>query len=715
MGSRQIGSILKTLSHASLWIVVLGLALEPQAQTPVPAQNSDSIYTLKVYHELVLVDVTVTDKKGKPIRDLHKEDFTVFEDNALQKINTFDFEDLSTAVAEAPPSAPTSSPSVIDLSKTPLSELPPTVLQDRRLMILFVDQSSMPIEDLIQAQRTVKNFIEKHLTPADLVAVVSNTSTLKVLQDFTNDRETLEMAVSRLHLGDAAGLAELGTTDPDTSGTSYEDTSDAFTADETQYNIFNTDRKLSAIESVGKMLGNIPGKKFLIHFSSGISTTGVENQSQLRSAINTLNQNNTSLYSVDVRGLVALVPGGDATTGSAAGTANYNGKAFRDQSASLANSQETLVALAHDTGGKALLDNNNLGRVFDLVKEDSDSYYILGYSSTNTRRDGKFRQIKVQVNIPGARLRYRQGYFAPKAFRQFTQADKERQLEEAASTERPFNDIPFLVSANYVKADSQRVFVPVALKFPASVIPFQQKGKKSQAEFDFIGQVRDSKNKPVTSVRDTIRVNLDPASLSKVTGGDIQYNTGFYLPAGNYDLKFLLRENQDGKMSSFEQPLIVPDYSQPGPLLSSIILSNRLEPVASNDSHIKNLSRPGGPQGRDPLDPLVIDQMRIVPNVAHVFTPSNTLYIFFQTYLHLPKGAQPNLDLSISFLKDGALFREAGKTELTEYDDKSNGTISSNFQVPLSEFPKGDYQLQVRLTDPISQKSLVQEEKFVIR
>ncbi len=706
---------LRTLSLASLWVLALGLSLEPQAQAPVPAQNTESIYTLKVYHELVLVDVAVTDKKGKPIRNLHKEDFTVFEDNAPQKISTFDFEDLSTTLVEASPSAPAGPSSVIDLSKTPLSELPTTMLQNRRLMILFVDQSSMPVEDLIQAQKTVKNFIEQQLTPADLVAVVSNTSTLKVLQDFTNDREALEIAVSRLHLGESAGLAALGTTDPDTSGDSSEDTSDAYTADETQYNIFNTDRKLSAIESVGKMFGTFPGKKFLVHFSSGISTTGVENQSQLRSTINTLNQNNTSLYSVDVRGLVAVVPGGDASKGSAGGTANYSGKAFRDQSASLANSQETLVALAHDTGGKALLDNNNLGRVFDLVKEDSDSYYILGYSSNNTRRDGKYRQIKVQVSIPGARLKYRQGYFAPKAFGQFTQADKERQLEEAASTERPFNDIPFLVSANYVMADAQRVFVPVSLKFSASVIPFQQKGKKSQAEFDFIGQVRDSKDKPVTSVRDTIRVNLDPTSYRKVASGDIQYNTGFYLPAGKYDLKFLLRENQGGKMSSFEQPLIVPDYSQPGPLLSSIILSNRLEPVGSNDSQIKNLSRSGGFQGRDLLDPLVIDQLRIVPNVARVFTPSNTLYIFFQTYLHLPKGTQPNLGLSISFLKDGALFREAGKTELTQYDDRSSGTITSHFQVPLGEFPKGDYQLQVRLTDPVSQKSLVQDEKFVIR
>jgi VWFA-related protein len=706
---------MRILFVLAMGFLFLWCSLEPRAQAPASAENPESVYTLRVYHDLVLVDVTVTDKKGKSIRNLRKENFTVLEDNTPQKISTFDFEDLSSVIAEALPVPAAAQPPVIDLSKTPLSELPATTLQDRRLMILFVDQSSMPVEDLIQTQKTVKDFIEKQLTPADLVAVVSNTSTLKLLQNFTNDREALETAAGWLHLGESAGLADMGTTDPDTSGVSYEDTSDAFTADETQYNIFNTDRKLSAIESVGKMFGTLPGKKFLVHFSSGISTTGVENQSQLRSTISTLNQYNTSLYSVDVRGLVAVVPGGDASQGSAAGSANYSGKTFRDQSASLAKSQETLVALAHDTGGKALLDNNNLGKIFEAVKEDSASYYILGYSSSNTRRDGRFRQIKVQVDIPGARPKYRQGYFAPKAFGQFTQADKERQLEEAVATERPFNDIPFLVAANYVRADAQRVFVPVSLKFAASAIPFQQKGKKNQAEFDFIGQVRDSKDKPVTSVRDTIRVDLDPSSYRKVTGGDIQYNTGFYLPAGKYDLKFLLRENQSGKMSSFEQPLAVPDYSQSGLAMSSLILSNRLAPAASKDSHVKNLSRMGGMEGPPPRDPLIVDQMRIVPNVAHVFTPGDTLYIFFQTYLQSSKGTSPHLALSISFLKDKKLFREAGGTELTQFDEGSKGTITSNFQVPLNEFPKGDYQLQVKLTDRLSQKSLVQEEKFVIR
>src|SRR3954454_4751634 len=173
------------------------------------------------------------------------------------------------------------------------------------------------------------------------------------------------------------------------------------------------------------MFQDLPQKKFLVHFSSGISTTGVENQSQLRATIDALNQSNTSLYAVDSRGLIAAPPGGDATKGSASGTGNYNGGAIRDQFASIANSQETLTSLALDTGGKALLDTNDFGQVFQAVQKDSDSYYMLGYNSSNSRRDGHYRRIKAVVNVPGARLKYRPGYYAPKSFSQFSKSDKE--------------------------------------------------------------------------------------------------------------------------------------------------------------------------------------------------------------------------------------------------------------------------------------------------
>jgi VWFA-related protein len=678
-------------------------------------EKQGSIYTLRVYQDLVVVDVVVTDKKGNAVKNLTPDNFTLYEDNVPQKISTFDFEDLSgTRLSPAEITAGRPAPSkIIDLSKNPSNQLPKDLFEHRRLMILYLDLSSMPVEDLIQAQKAVLDYIEKQLSPADLVAVVVNASQLNIVQNFTNDREALRRVVQKLNISDSASLAELGTVDPDTSGTSSQDLSDSFTADETQFNIFNTDRKLSAIESIGKMCHNLPGKKFLVYFSSGISTTGVENQAQLRSTIDTLNQSNTSFYAVDARGLIAAPPGGDASKGSSGGTAHYNGAAIRDQFAAISNSQETLTSLSLDTGGKTLLDSNNLGQVFETIQQDSRSYYLLGYNSSNVKKDGKYRRFRVTVNIPGVRVNYRPGYYAPKSFTQFTKSDKERQLEEAVAAERPFSEIPFLVATQYVRADDRQVFVPVSLKFAAADIPFEQKGKKAQADFDFIGQVLGAKNSVISAVRDTIRVNLDEDSLKKLRSGGIQYQTGFYLKPGEYYLKFLLRENQTGKLSTFEQSLAVPNFGESKLSMSSIILSNRLEPANQKQNVARKINIGGEPRNKF-HDPLVVDEHRIVPSVARLFSPKDTLYIFFQVYSLPAKRAAPDLKASLVFFKNGERYRGAGDLELTQFDEGSHDTLTCSLNLPLNGFAPGDYALQVNLEDKASRENLSQRINFAV-
>jgi VWFA-related protein len=696
-------------------LILLRWDISLRSQVSDSTERQGSVYTLRVYQDLVIVDVVVTDKKGNAVKNLKPDNFTLYEDNVPQKISTFDFEDLSTtgpppgeaANGTAPPAK------IIDLSKNPLDQLPKDLFDHRRLMILYLDLSSMPVEDLIQAQKAALDYIDRQLSPADLVAVVVNASQLKIAQNFTNDREALRQVVHKLYIGDSASLADLGTVDPTTSGTSAEDTSDDFVADETQFNIFNTDRKLSAIESVGKMCRDLPGKKFLVYFSSGISTTGVENQAQLRSTIDTLNQANTSFYAVDARGLIAAPPGGDASKGSSGGTAHYTGAAIRDQFAAISNSQETLTSLSLDTGGKALLDTNNLGQVFETIQQDSKSYYLLGYNSSNLKKDGKYRRFRVTVNIPGVRVSYRPGYYSPKSFTQFTKSDKERQLEEAVAAERPFSEIPFLVATQYVRADDRQVFVPVSLKFSAADIPFEQKGKKAQADFDFIGQVLGAKNSVISAVRDTIRVNLDEDSLKKLRSGGIQYQTGFYLKPGEYYLKFLLRENQTGKLSTFEQSLAVPNFGESKLSMSSIILSNRLELANQKQSVARKINVGGEPTSKF-HDPLVVDEHRIVPSVARLFSPKDTLYIFFQIYPSPAKRVAPDLKASLVFFKNGERYRGAGDLELNQFDEGSHDTLTCSLNLPLNGFPPGDYALQVNIEDQTSKDSLNQRINFAV-
>ena len=691
--------------HSAPLLLFLLIPLQCLAQNSAKSEMSDSVYTLQVYNDLVLVNVSISDKHGKPIRNLHREDFKLTEDRVPQKISTFDFEDLSTPLPAVTPETR------VNFSALSREAPPKELLRNRRLMILMLDLSSMPAEDQIAAQKAAQTFIENQMASSDLLAVVSHSSNPKLLQNFTNDRELLIKATRQFTIGESSDLAIKGNGDPDSPDSVIEDQSTSFVADETQFNIFNTDQKLAAIESVGKMFASLPEKKFLIYFSSGVETTGTENQAQIRSTINALNQANTSLYAVDARGLIAPPPGGDASHGSTAGTANYNGQAVRSQMDSISGSQETLTTLAMDTGGRALLDNNNLGKVFDAVTEDSGSYYLLGYYSSNTKRDGKFRQIRVQVNLPGTKVRARLGYYAPKSFEQFTKSDKERQLEEAISTERPFSEVPFLVSTNFIRSSDDRVFVPIGLQFAAADIPFAD-SKKSQVEFDFIGQVRRPDGNVVSAVRDTVRVQLTP-TVQGVKGSALQYLSGFFLKAGNYQLKFLLRENRTGKLSTFEQALNVPDFLTPKLSMSSIVLSNHLEPVSSKrkDQAVKSIS---GTLLESDNDPLRVDDARVVPSITRVFSRNDTLYILFQSYFN-EKRNSPALSQEVEFLRDGKPFRKAARIEVDQFDSNSRNAATSHFAIPLDGFTPGSYDLQVAVSDHASHQSLTRRVNFVVR
>ena len=152
--------------------------------------------------------------------------------------------------------------------------------------------------------------------------MVSLGSTLSVNQDFTSDRALLKKALQDFNLGAGGGFEE-GSTGT-TEGTA--ETGGSFTVDDTEYNIFNTDRRLQALRSIADKLSSIEEKKSLIYFSSGMDRTGIENQSQLRSATNAAVKANMAIYTMDIRGLQALVPGGEAQNASLRGTSPYSGK-----------------------------------------------------------------------------------------------------------------------------------------------------------------------------------------------------------------------------------------------------------------------------------------------------------------------------------------------------------------------------------------------------
>src|SRR6266699_3635821 len=178
---------------------------QTSTQTP-PSQNPGG-FVIRSQVNMVLVDVRVTDKSGRPITDLKREDFKILEDGAPQSITAFSLENIERLETATDKSGP---PPTIDLAKLPPNVPPEQVIQDHRLIVLFFDLTSMPVDDLMRSSKAATDSVHKQLTPADLVAIATYSSTLRVAQTFTNDRDALDKALRSVRVGESSSLAEAG-------------------------------------------------------------------------------------------------------------------------------------------------------------------------------------------------------------------------------------------------------------------------------------------------------------------------------------------------------------------------------------------------------------------------------------------------------------------------------------------------------------------------
>jgi VWFA-related protein len=578
----------------------------------LPAQSPEgtSGYSFRVSSELVLVNVVVRDKNGKFLSNLPKSAFTILEDGKPQAVSSFDFETTDVvALPPVPEQQLLSLPAPSATAPTTATTTGKIDLNNRRLIVLFFDLTSLDEIDTSAAVQAARTYVQKQMTPADLVGVVALSTSFSVLQDFTSDRRQLMAALSKLSFS-GEGFAE-GETGDSTSGP---DTGEAFTPDDSEFNTFNTDRRLQALQQLSESLARIEQKKSIIYFSSGMNGTGLENRAQLRNTINGAVSSNVSIYAMDSRGLQAMVPGGEASQASMRGTGAYSGKAMQASFDANFNSQETLATLASDTGGRAFMDSNDFSQVFNRVQQDTSAYYLLGYRSTNTVRDGRYRHITVKVNVPDVKLEFRRGYYAPRDFAHSGREDREQQLRDELASDLSSTDLDVYLSAAYFRLDSNRFYVPVSLLVPGSQIPFTRSSDKDKATLDIIGLVRDELNRPVGSVRDTIKLDVDPSQ--SVQRRNVQYQTGFDLPPGKYHLKFVLRENQSGRMGSFETDISIPDLRKASLKMSAVMLGTQIrDGVKSHDDN-----------------PLIQDGKELVPNITHVFNPDQRLYFYYEVY-----------------------------------------------------------------------------------
>lgn len=691
---RDIGFFAHSFSRIIAGILSFALAMPSlPAQEAQQSPNPDD-YRIRVNSDLVLTNVVVRDKHGDLVRGLTQDDFTIYEDGKSQHLTSFDFENVD-ALATAGPGGATVSGTAAPLKIIGVQHpVKKEELKNHRLIVMFFDFGAMEPDDIDRAVSAAQNYVAKQMAPADLVAVVSLASSMRVDQDFTNDKTRLSAVLSAYSSSEGQGFAagDTGTAE----GTP--DTGNSFVADDSEYNQFNTDRKLQAIQAIAKSLANVDQKKSIIYFSNGISRSGIENQVELRAAVNTAVQANVALYTLDVRGLQAFPPGGEAQNASLRGRSAYSGQSILDQFNSNADSQETLTTLAGDTGGKAFLDSNDLSGIFTAVQKDTSAYYVLGYRSTNPEMNGKFRRVKVVLKRTDVKLEYRNGYYGPKDYAHFNKEDREQQMLDEISSELPDVDVAVYMAAAYFRMDDAHYYIPVSLIIPGSQIPFVTEKDKDRATIDIIGVVQDEFKHPIGNARETVKLAVDESR--QVRRKNVQYNTAFVLPPGKFHIKFVVRENQNGKLGSFETDVTVPDLRKAPLKMSSIVLASQRAPAT---------------QKKNNPNPLIRDGQELVPNITHVFTPDQHLYMQYEVYD--PAKEKREVDLqsaqgqekiqknsvrvltNVEFLQGSAKAYETPLVEAREINAPERKAAIFQLDVPLVQLRPGLYICQVNVID----------------
>ena len=673
-------------------VLALVVLAAPSAQQSAPALSEQRESKGPVFRgdvNLIVVDVVVRDRSGAIVRGLTANDFEIREDNRPQQVVSFNVEEVTTTVpsGQVVPQVLTAgvgpSDSKTDAAATtspPVAE--PITREDlagRRLIVLLFDLSSMQAEELVRAGRAAVEYVDKQMAAADLVAIATIDTTLKVVSDFTGDREQVKAALGQFVAVDAVGFetpaAETAATDETAAATG-----EATTSDSAEYDLFNNDARLRALRTLADALAPVEQKKSILYFSGGMTRSGGDNQVELRAATTAAVRANVALYPVDTRGLQAVVPGGDASRASARGVGAFSGRGVSQQFDRLFASQDTLQTLAADTGGRAFTDTNDFGEAFTQVQRDTSSYYLLGYSSTNSVKDGRFRRISVRVKRPDLRVDHRAGYYAERDFAHTGRQDRERQLEEQIGAPVSATDLPVVVSSGYFRMANDRYYVPLSVA--VSGAPLRNSQQKST--LDVLGVIRDEQGRPVGRMRETLDVGADAGGQPS---RQVLYQSGLTLPPGRFAVKVVVRENASGAMGSFETGVFVPDLRQAPVKVSSVTLSTLVRPVAGR---------------RRSESPLVREGVELLPSLSHVVDRDRKMYFYYEVYDPAAANGRPSLKTSLSFYRGTVKVFETPLVERSELDVADRRAALFQFEVPAASFKPGLYTCQVNIVDDVA-------------
>jgi len=688
-------------------IAAAGLSAQTVSPAPTATPTGDDD-VVKISTNLIQIDVSVTDKKGKPIADLKPEEIEIYENGKKQKVTNFSFvSNLNTTETKA---------DVTDKNTMPIPQAALRNEQIRRTFALVVDDLSLSFESAYQTRRALKKFVDEQMQPGDLVAIIRTGAGMGALQQFTSDKRILYAAIEKvkwnpLGNGGISAFAPIEAA-PDTSLQSsggQAETDEPSTGgvgeslDDFRSSVFATGT-LGALKYIVQGMGQLPGRKSVILFSDGFKlfetdSSGFQESGRVldfvKQLIDTANRASVVFYTIDPRGLQYTgMTAADAPSDVSPEAMN---KAMSDRRDQLLDTQEGLNFLAKETGGIAIQNNNDLIGGVRRVLEDQ-SYYLVAYEPDTDTFDPakrKFNKLDVKVLRTGATVRYRSGFFniAERVPEKSAAAvlSPTQQLENALVSPFAVSDIGLRLNALFASSAANPMFVRSLLHIDAGGLTAVggPDGTK-KIVFDVLAMSFGDNGQIVDQLAKTYTLTLSDRSYAKVKADGFVYHFVFPVKkAGAYQYRVAIRDVRSGNLGSASQFIEVPNIKKNRLELSSIVLEN----LTAADWQKLSDPKSGGVR----TNPMGDTATRRIKS-------GSVLRFGYEIYGAKLDGAKnPNLQTRIRIFSNGKLVLDGRpKTpDLTGQTDLKH--IKAAGAVAIGEkLPPGDYILQVIATDGLA-------------
>jgi len=691
-----------------LWIVLLGVLLtatEPRrsaAQTKPPEKDQ----TIKLSTELMEVRAVVTDRQGKLVDGLAKEDFEVLENNRPQAVSFFSIERVAGRDGLSPPAdkdagkiAPVSPP------KTP-----------SRTIALFVDTLHLSTTSLLSMKQALRRYVNEQLSDEDLVALIPTTGTLGLVGQFTRDRRILRYAIEKLGPGPSSNdsfftpylAAMVDRDDPDalrvaTSILAAEDRlpppasyvrsrarqilSDA---------AYQTRTTLLTLKAVAEAMAGLPGQRLIVMFSDGFTLweVGGQNTSEVQSVVSRAVRSGVTIYSIDAGGLrpPSMFDVSRPNAGSDPRIMSYTNASERDL-------QDGVNALARDTGGEPFFNTNDLAGAIQKALDKNRVYYALAYYPSTANDKKSFRQITVRVkNHPEYKVRSQKGYLA-------AELGKEKKAEQALTPEQrlvqaivaplPVTTLGVVVEADYLESEADEAQVSLQVNLDAERLEYREKDGRYLFALQVVTVVFDSSGKRVDGHTETIDGNLLPERLALAKRTGYRYARRFTLKPGLYQIRVGARETSTDRIGTGWALVEVPNLARQKLAMSSILLLDSKRDAS------------GSAPAQEPVGSKFVEGIRF-------YRKSDFLPYYFRIYCDLTRST-PEAQLLMQtgiFQGDKMVGQVSWQPVSARQLGKDRKSIAAGEEIKLSSLPPGVYELRVAIKDSTSNRIANQSVVF---